>query len=170
MVAYIAIHLTLSLAMIIKTKRYKLPTNTYIQLGLRNIIREQWWVLLIALAIMSGSLFVRTIWFVLGTNIALLLYFLFWVIQFYGIPYLEQNQVLFEKLRYEISSQQIIIQLNPKQGMPIAWNQVKRVVRGRAYFLLVISKAHLIYLPHTIFNSKHEIKFLETVLVRKGFL
>lgn len=156
--------------MIIKTKKYKLPTSTYVQLGLKNIIREQWWVFLIALAIMSGTFFIRTIWFVLAANIGLLFYFLFWVIQFYGITYLEQNQLLFDRLRYEISSQQIVMQVTSKQGMPIAWNQVKRAIRQKDAFLLVISKAHLIYWPHKIFNSNHEVKFVETVLKRKGLL
>jgi hypothetical protein len=156
--------------MIVKTKKYKLTTNTYIQLGLKNIVREQWWVFLIALALMSGTFFVKTIWFVVGANIGLLLYFLFWVIQFYGITYLEQNQLLFERLRYEISSQQIMIQLTSKQGMPIAWEQVKRATQGKNSFLLVISKAHLIYLPYKIFNSNHEIKFVETILKRKALI
>lgn len=153
--------------MIIKTKKYKLPTSTYVQLGLKNIIREQWWVFLIALAIMSGTFFIRTIWFVLAANIGLLFYFLFWVIQFYGITYLEQNQLLFDRLRYEISSQQIVMQVTSKQGMPIAWNQVKRAIKQKDAFLLVISKAHMIYWPHKIFNSTHEIKFVETILKRK---
>jgi hypothetical protein len=156
--------------MIVKTKKYKLTTNTYIQFGLKNIVREQWWVFLIALALMSGTFFVQTIWFVVGANVGLLLYFLFWTIQFYGITYLEQNQLLFERLRYEISSQQIIIQLTSKQGMPIAWEQVKRATQGKKYFLLVISKVHLIHLPYKIFNSPHEIKFVETILKRKSLI
>jgi len=156
--------------MIAKTKKYKLTTNTYMELGLRNIIREQWWVFLIALAIVSGTFFVKTIWFVLGASMGLLLYFLFWLIQFYGITYLEQNKLLFERLRYEISSQQIIIQLTSKQGMPIAWEQVKRATQGKDYFLLVISKTHLIHLPYKIFNSKHEIKLVETILKRKALI
>jgi YcxB-like protein len=156
--------------MIVKTKKYKLTTNTYMQLGLRNIVREQWWVFVIALVIVSGTFFVKTIWFVLGTSIGLLLYFLFWIIQFYGITYLEQNKLLFERLRYEISSQHIMIQLTSKQGMPIVWEQVKRATQGKDYFLLVISKAHLIHLPYKIFNSKHEIKFVETILKRKTLI
>lgn len=156
--------------MIARTKKYKLTTNTYIQLGLKNIVREQWWVFLIALAIVSVTFFVKTIWFVLGASIGLLLYFLFWLIQFYGITYLEQNQLLFERLRYAISSQQIMIQLTSKQGMPIAWEQVKRATQGKDYFLLVISKTHLIHLPYKIFNSKHEIKFVETILKRKALI
>ncbi len=156
--------------MIVKTKRYKFPVNTYIQLGLKNILREQWWVFLIALAIMSGTFFIKTIWFVVGATIAFLLYCLFWAIQFYGVTYLEENQLLFDRIRYEISSQQILLQINSKQGMPILWKQVKRVKMGKDYFLLVISRVHLIYLPHSIFNSTHEVKFLKTILKRKGLI
>lgn len=156
--------------MIVKTKKYKLTTNTYIQFGLKNIMMEQWWVFLIALAIVSVTFFIKTIWFVLGASIGLLFFFLFWLIQFYGVTYLEQNKPLFERLCYEISSQRVIMQLNTKQGMPIAWDQVKRAIRGKDYFLLVISKTHLIYLPYKIFNSKHEIKFVETILKRKALI
>ena len=156
--------------MIVKTKKYKMPTSTYVRLGLQNVLREQWWVLLIALTVASGTFFMHTLWFVLGASIGLLLYFVFWLIQFYGITYVAENQVLFSPLRYEISSQQLIMQVTPKQGMPIVWNQIKRAVRKRDAFLLVISKAHLIYLPHKVFNSKHEIKFVETILKRKALI
>lgn len=156
--------------MIIKTKKYQMTPNAYVQLGLKNIIREQWWVLLIVLAIMSGTFFIKTIWFVVIGIVALLLYTSFWAVQFYGISLLEQNQLFFERLRYEISSRQIMAQVTTKQGMPITWDQIKRATRGRDYFLLVISKTHLIYLPHKIFHNKHEIKFLETILKRKGLL
>ncbi|MHA7877366.1 MAG: YcxB family protein [Bacteroidota bacterium] len=156
--------------MIVKTKKYQLTTNTYIQLGLKNIIREQWWVFIIASAIVSGTFFVKTIWFVLGASIGLLLYFLFWLIQFYGVTYVKQNRPLFERVRYEISSQQIIMQLTSKHGMPIVWEQVKKAIHGKDYFLLIVSKTHLIYLPYKIFNSKHEIKFVETILKRKALI
>ena len=156
--------------MIVKTKKYKLPTSTYVRLGLRNVLREQWWIFLLALTVASGTFFVQTIWFVVGASIGLSLYCLFWVIQFYGVTYMPENQVLFGPLRYEISSQQIIMQVNAKQGMPIAWEQVRRAVCKRQAFLLVIAKAHLIYLPYKVFNSKHEIKFVETILKRKGLI
>ena len=156
--------------MIVRTKKHKLETTRYVQLGISNIVREQWWVFLIALAIMSITFVIKSMWFVLGASIGLLLYFFFWIIQFYGVTYLPQNQWLFGRLRYEISSQHIMIQVSPKQGMPIAWDQVKKAIKGKRYFLLVISKAHLIYFPHKIFSSKHEIKFVETILQRKALI
>ncbi|OJW66920.1 MAG: hypothetical protein BGO68_01700 [Candidatus Amoebophilus sp. 36-38] len=156
--------------MIIRTKKYKLPNRVYILLGMKNIIREQWWVFLIAIGILSGTFFIKTIWFVIIATVGLILYFLFWLIQFYGVTQLEQNQLIFERLGYEITSQQIMMQINTKQGMPILWEQVKRASQGKDYFLLVITKSHLIQLPYKIFNSKNEVKFVETILKRRGLL
>ncbi len=78
--------------------------------------------------------------------------------------------MLFEKLSYEISSQQILIKLNSKQGMPMKWEQIKRAQKGKDAFTLFVSKAQVVHLPFRIFNSENEIRFLETVLKRKGYI
>jgi hypothetical protein len=100
----------------------------------------------------------------------LILYLLFWLVQFAGVTQLEQSKFLFNKLNYELSSQQILVKLNAKQGMPMKWDQIKRASAKKEAFLLFVSKAQLIYLPHRIFNSDNEIKFFETILKRKGYL
>lgn len=157
--------------MIVKTKKYQLETGTYIKLGLLNVLREQWWVFLIALAIASGTFFIPdTIWFIVGSLIGIVLYLLFWLIQFAGVTQMEQGKFMFEKLSYEITSKQIIIKLNSKQGMPINWEMIKRAKIGKDHFLLIISKAQLVYLPHKLFKTEHELKFIETVLKRKNLI
>ena len=156
--------------MIVKTRKYKLENSTYIKLALVNILREQWWVFLIALAIMGGAFFVFSWWWIIGPLIALALYVLFWVIQFAGVTQLEQNKVLFERLSYEINSQQILIKVSAKQGMPLKWNTIKRARVGKDYFLLIVSKAQLIHLPFRIFNTDNERKFVESILKRKGYV
>ena len=156
--------------MIVKTKKYKLESNTYIKLALRNVLKQQWWVSLIALAICGGYLWIPNMWWFIGTGIALVLYLLFWVIQFAGVTQLEQTKMLFEKLSYEINSQQVLVKLNPKQGMPIKWDQVKRAQVGKNYILLSVNKAQLIHLPFKIFNSDNERKFVESILKRKGLV
>jgi hypothetical protein len=113
---------------------------------------------------------IPSIWWWIGALIALVLYGLFWLIQFAGVPQLEQNKILFERLSYEITSQQILIKLNPKQGMPMKWENVKKVFVGKDFFLLVISKAQFIYLPYRIFNSENERKFMESILRRKNYI
>ena len=156
--------------MIVKTRKYQLPKNTYIKQALKNIFAQQWWVLLIALAIVSGYFWIPNLWWIYGTLIALVLYWLFWLIQFAGVTQMEQTKLLFEKLSYEITSQQILIKLNTKQGMPIKWDQIKRAKVGKTHFLLVVNKAQLIYLPHKIFNSDYDRKFMESILKRKGYI
>ena len=77
---------------------------------------------------------------------------------------------MFERLSYEISSQQILLKLNPKQGMPMKWEQIKRAKKLKDGFVLFASKAQLIYFPFRIFNNDNEIRFVEAVLKRKGYI
>ena len=156
--------------MIVKTKRYQLTPNTYIKIGLLNILKEQWWVFLIAIAISSMIFVIHSHWWWIGSLIALVLYGLFWLIQFAGVSQLDQNKIMFEKFIYEITSQQILMKLNVKQGMPIKWETVKKAQKTKNAFLLVVSKAQFIYLPFRVFNSENEIKFVESILKRKGYL
>ncbi|MEK6477381.1 YcxB family protein [Catalinimonas sp. 4WD22] len=156
--------------MIVKTKKYKLETGTYIKLAMLNIVKEQWWVFLIAVAIACGAFFIWSWWWIIGAGIALVLYFLFWLIQFAGVTQLEQNKILFERLSYEINSQQVMIKVNPKQGMPLKWEMIKKAQIGKDYFLLIVSKAQLVHLPFRIFNTENEKKFVETILKRKGYV
>jgi energy-coupling factor transporter transmembrane protein EcfT len=139
-------------------------------LGLKNIIHEQWWVFLIAIGIISLTFFIKTAWLIVLPSVGLIIYFLFWLIQFYGVTQLSENKIIFERLGYELTSQQIVMQIDTRRGMPIAWEQVKRASQGKDYFLLIINKAHLVHLPYKIFNSKNEVKFIETILKRKGLL
>jgi len=156
--------------MIIKTRKYQLPTKKYIQVALGAVIKQQWWISLIYIAICSGYFLIPNWWWVIGATIALGLYFLFWLIQFAGVTQLEQGKLLFEKLSYEINSQQVLIKLNSKQGMPIKWDQIRRAEKAKDAFNLFVSKAQIIHLPFKIFNSENGIKFLETVLKRKGYI
>jgi hypothetical protein len=156
--------------MIVRTKKYQLATGKYIGLALVGVLKQQWWVFLIYFAICSGFFIIPNAWWIIGASIALILYLLFWLVQFAGVTQLEQSKFLFNKLNYELSSQQILVKLNAKQGMPMKWDQIKRASAKKQAFLLFVSKAQLIYLPHRIFNSDNEIKFFETILRRKGYI
>lgn len=156
--------------MIVKTKKYQLPTGTYIKMGLKNVLKEQWWVILIALAICLGYFWIPSIWWFIGALIAYGLYVLFWTIQFAGVTQMEQNKTIFERLSYEIDSRQILMKVNPKQGMPVQWNLIKRAEINKDAFVLYLSKAQFIHLPFRIFNSDNERKFMETILKRKELI
>ncbi len=155
--------------MIVRTKKYQLPTKKYIGIALKAALRQQWWVFPIYLAICAGYFLEPNHWWITGASIALALYMLFWLIQFAGVTQLEQGKFMFQKLSYEISSQQILIKMNAKQGMPMKWDQIKRAAKRKDGFVFFISKAQLIYLPFKSFNNDNEIRFIETVLKRKGY-
>lgn len=156
--------------MIVKTKNYRLEKKDYIRLAMRNILKQQWWVGLIVIAICMGYVWIPSMWWFIGALIGTALYLLFWWIQFYGVTQLEQGKMLFERLSYEINSQQVLIKLNAREGMPMKWDQIKRAIIGKDHFLLMVNKAQIIYLPFKIFNSENERKFVTSILKTKGFI
>jgi hypothetical protein len=156
--------------MIVKTKKYQLSTSTYIKMAMINVLKKQWWVFLIALAICGGYFIIPSMWWFIGAGIALVLYLLFWLIQFAGVTQMEQSKILFERLAYEINSQQVLIKISSKQGMPIQWDQIKSAKVGKDSITLVVNMAQIIYLPFKVFKTENERKFVETILKRKGYL
>lgn len=157
--------------MIVKTKNYKLDKKTYISLALKNILKRQGWIAALgAFVICLMYIFVPSIWWFVAAFVGLGLYILFWYIQFYGVTQLEQGKMLFEKFSYEITSQQIIMKLNAREGMPIKWDQITRAEQRKDDFVLFINKAQLIHLPYKIFNTDNERKFLASILRNKGFI
>lgn len=157
--------------MIVKTKSYKLDKKMYINMALKNVLLKQGWMALAGAAVIClFSIWIFSIWWFIAAFIGLGLYLLFWWIQFYGVTQMEQGKMLFEKFSYEISSRDIIMKLNPREGMPLKWDQIQEAAVGKDHFLLVVNKAQMIYLPFKIFNSENERKFLTSILKTKGLL
>jgi YcxB-like protein len=156
--------------MIVKTKNYRLEKKAYIRMALRNILRKQWWVSLIVVAICLFYFLVPSIWWFIGAFIGVGLYLLFWWIQFYGVTQLEQGKMLFERFSYEITSQQIVMKINPREGMPMKWDQIKSAQVTKDAFVLFVNKAQLIHLPFKIFNTDNERKFVNSILKNKGLV
>lgn len=156
--------------MIVKTKKYKLKPKTYRKLAMANILKSWWWVFLLPLAMIIASVFLGWHWLWITALSLTVVYLLFWFIQFSGIGYLDQFKMLFEKLSYEIDSRQIMIKLSPKQGMPIPWEKVQKAKKTKDGFIIVVTKAQIIHLPNKVFNSQNEMRFLESILKRKGFI
>src|SRR5690606_8731851 len=102
--------------MIVKTKNYKLDKKIYRGIAFKNIMKQQGWIAgLVVLALCLCYLWVASIWWFIGAAIGLGLFMLFWWIQFYGVTQLEQGKLLFERFSYEISSQQILMKVNPRE-------------------------------------------------------
>ncbi len=158
--------------MIIKTKKYQFPKKTYIQIALMSILKKQWWFIggPILFGAIAFALPAYKWWFIVTAILVVILYILFWAIQFVGVTQLPQNQIMFDKLSYEIDSRQIMIKVDARRGSPIAWDLIKEAYANKDHFLFVVNKAQLIHLPYKIFNSDYEVKFVETILKRKEFI
>jgi hypothetical protein len=156
--------------MIVKTKNYRLEKKDYIKMALRNTLKQQWWVSLIVLAICLLYIWVASFWWFVGAFIGAGLYLLFWWVQFYGVTQLDQGKMLFERFSYEITSQQIVMKLNAREGMPMKWDQIKSAQVGKDHFLLWVNRAQMIHMPFKIFNTDNERKFVASILKTKGLV
>ena len=161
--------------MIVKTRKYKLENGTYIKLAMKNILRTQWYWIAVPIGIIILNVILNltvypNIWIYFMAPLAIILYLLFWAIQFTGVTQLEQNKVLFQKLLYEIDGRQILMKMNSKEGMQMKWEMIKKAYKEKDHFLLVISKAQFIHLPFSIFNSENDLRFTESLLRRKNLI
>lgn len=157
--------------MIAKTKKIQLEKKAYIKMAMLNTLKKYWWHMSIPVAIGLLTIFwPKTVWFIVIGVLGLILYILFWYIQFYGVTNMEQNKMFFEKFKYEIDSRQILMKLNEKQGMPLTWDQIKNVEKSKSYYNLYLTQAQFIHLPFDSFVNENDLRFFESILKRKEYL
>ncbi|WP_460984250.1 YcxB family protein [Spirosoma fluminis] len=184
--------------MIVKTKKYALDQKTYINIALRQWVKENWkWAfvplgLIILNVILNVTGAYQNYWIYIVIVVLTILYVLFWAIQITGIAQMEQSKPLFQKYVYEIDSRQILMRINAKEGGILKWTQIDSVIKEKdAYILFLnnddamrnvkanwiartvtkgLSKAQFLYLPFTIFTSDNDLRFTDALLRRKGLL
>lgn len=184
--------------MIVKTKKYALDQKTYINIALRQWIRDNWkWAfvplgLIILNVVLNLTKVYPNYWIYIVIVLLTILYVLFWAIQITGIAQMEQSKALFQKYIYEIDSRQILMRINVKEGGILKWDQISDLIKDKEAYILFLnnaealknvqaswfaktvtkglSKAQFIYLPYSIFNSEHDLKFMDAMLRRKGLL
>jgi len=156
--------------MIVKTRNYRLEKSLYIKMALKSVLKKMWWAVPIAVGICLLYLWIPSFWWIFAGVMAYGLFVLFWFIQFYGVTQLDQGKMLFERFSYEITSQQILMKLNAREGMPLKWDQIQQAEVGKDHYLLFVNKAQLIHLPFKIFNTDNERKFLGSILRNKGLV
>jgi len=156
-----------------KTKKYQVPVNTYVKIGMENIVREWWWAFLVPVVLIVLGILIGGGWaWGLGITAVVLtiVYLLFWAAQFYGLSQVPQGKVLFEKLSYEFEQKQIKIMKSQKEGMMMPWDNIKKVTMGKDAITLKLSIVQFIHLPFSIFQTENDLKFTERLLRQKGLL
>ncbi|QJW91217.1 YcxB family protein [Spirosoma taeanense] len=184
--------------MIVKTKKYALDQKTYINIALKQWLRDNWkWAFLpLGLIILNIVLYATGTfdhyWPAIVILLLTILYVLFWAVQITGIAQMEQSKALFQKYIYEIDSRQILMRINPKEGGLLKWDQISSVNKDKEAYIFYLdnaeamknvkanwiartvskglAKAQFLYLPYSIFNSEHDLKFTDAILRRKGLL
>lgn len=160
----------------VRTKKYALDKKKYVALAMRQFFKAQWkWIFLpIALifvnAVLSLTGVYPNIWIYVTIFVGVLLYVLFWVIQFTGITQLAQYKTLFEKYQYEIDPRQILMKINHKEGGVMKWDQIQDVYKDKDAFVFIISRGQFIHLPFSVFTTEHDLKVMERILKQKNFL
>lgn len=139
-------------------------------MALRHTLKQQWWVSLIVVALCLPYFWIASFWWFVVAVLGAGLFLLFWWVQFYGVTQLDQGKMLFERFSYEITSQQILMKINAREGMPMKWDQIKSAQVGKDHFLLFVNRAQLIHLPFKIFNTDNERKFVASILKTKGLV
>ncbi|MFD2572627.1 YcxB family protein [Spirosoma soli] len=184
--------------MIVKTKKYALDQKTYINIALRQWLKDNWkWAfvplgLIILNAVLNVTGAYPNIWIYIVIVLLTILYVLFWAIQITGIAQMEQSKALFQKYVYEIDSRQILMRINAKEGGILKWSQINGVIKDKEAYILFLdnaeamknvkanwiartvtkglAKAQFLYLPFNIFTSDNDLRFTDALLRRKGLL
>ena len=184
--------------MIVKTKRYAIDRKTYINVALKQWLRDNWKYIFIPIALIFVNAILGitgvypNIWIYVVVFLLTILYVLFWAVQITGISQMEQSKPLFEKYIYEIDSRQILMRINAKEGGMLKWDQIKLVEKNKTGYIFYLdneaafknvkanwfakfvtkglAKAQFLYLPFSIFTSDNDTRFMETILKRKNLL
>ena len=156
-----------------KTKKYQVPLNTYVKIGMMNVVKEWWWAFAVPLVLIIAGIIIGGGWLIglsITAVVVTLLYLLFWGVQFYGLSQVPQGKVLFDKLSYEFEQKQIKILKSQKEGMMMPWENIKSVTKTKDAFILKLSLVQYIHLPFEIFQTENDLRFTEKLFERKGLV
>lgn len=161
--------------MIIKTKKHQLTPQTYKKVCMGEVLKTKWWQ---PLAIFGGVVaFNLLLWFIyfnywifVFAPLGAWLWYAFWWVQFTGAPQLPQLKPMFEKFYFEISSKELLMKVNAKEGMRIEWKSVTKVEKTKTAYLLFLSPAQFIEIPFSIFESDHDLNFVQKMIFERNHL
>lgn len=175
----------------IRTKKHQLDKNDYAKMAMVDVWKKDWWMALIPLVLFSLPAAIEfSWWWVMVAVIITVLFVLVRSAQVMGVTQMEQGNVLFERVSYEIDQRQILMKRNDREGMALNWDMLEKVkVSKDAYFIYLkpptadqlpsgwkgwlartFSVPVFLHLPFRIFNSPNDLKLMDSLLRRKNFL
>ncbi len=155
----------------IQTKKYQLDTQLYLKISLLKVNKKWWWAWFVPVGIFGIFALASMYWWGLGVAVTvIILYWVFWLVQFVGITQHQQTKMFFDKYFYIINSKQILMMQTKEKGMPIAWEMVKSVQKESDAYILELSIAQFLYLPFSLFKTDQDLRVMDMFLVRKNLL
>lgn len=175
----------------IRTKKNQLDKNQYAKMALLQVWKKEWWRALIPLAIfLIPAAFSFSWWWVAGAFVVTLLFVLIRSAQVMGVTQMEQGNVLFERVSFEIDQRQILLKRNDREGMALQWDMIDKVTqKNESYFFYLkgptadqlpkgwkgwLAKTFnvpiFLHLPFRVFNSANDLKLMDSLLRRKNFI
>jgi hypothetical protein len=175
----------------IRTKKYQLDKDLFTRIAVIQVWKSEWWYALIPLILlMIPAIFSFSWWWVAIALIVTILFVLIRSAQVMGVTRIEQGNVLFEKLNYEIDNRQILMKRNEREGMAITWDMIEKVQRNEEAYQLWLKPPTasqlpsgwkgwvartfqapiFIQLPYKIFNSQNDMKLMDSLLRRKNLI
>jgi hypothetical protein len=159
----------------VRTKKYQLPTQLFISMGMQNALRTYWWAFGVPILMIAVAAFFSVtalIWTSVAAVVLTILYLLFWYIQFYGATQMPQSKPMFEKLLYEFKNEHILIRKSAEsqEAMVVAWEQIKKIEKTADSYIFRMEKFQFLHLPFNVFQSERDIKLAEAIMRRKKLL
>lgn len=156
--------ITSNYIMRVSTKYFSLPVRIYVKECFLNGIKSQWYISFLLLSGIAAGVWFKMLWLIITASILEVLYLCFWLLQFYAVQYIPQNQIMFKKMYYEFFDDKILMHLDAKMCAQFFWSFVQKVKRRKKYYVLFLSKAQIIYVPKDSFNSQFELNMFDVLL------
>lgn len=175
----------------IRTKKNQVDKNAYAKMAMAQVWKREWWRALIPLVVLSLPAVIEfSWWWVAAATLVTVLYVLVRSAQVMGVTQMEQSNVLFERVMYEIDQRQILMKRNDREGMALQWDMIEKVVQHKEAYQFYLKgpsadqlpkgwKGWLaktfnvpvfLHLPFRIFNSANDLKLMDSLLRRKNFI
>lgn len=150
----------------IQTKKIALQPNLYFKILILDRLKRDWWSYLVVVAGIVLSFWIGR-WVGIVSVIAWILYFGFWMLQFYAVRYLPEAGPLFQTTSYNISGKNIVAMVSSKQGFTIEWKAIKKVKQIGEDYILFISRSQFVYIPKVAFSTDADKNVFKLMLQKR---
>lgn len=151
---------------VIQTKEFAFTKEQYFEILFRNSLKKNWWASVFLLVIagyqLSKGLSLIT-WLLTALPFVFLGYL---AVRSWTHVISKQNKLFFKKRAFEIDDQNLTCRFTDGGINKIELKKIIRVIKGKKYYQLFLSKKQFIYLPLKAFHSSEDLNRFESLFRR----